>query len=75
MKRDYMWIVRESKHRDAGYLVCASRPKRDADGWYDPAVGDYCDFCESRFEGLTGLKLKPGDPPVKMSLVKARKRA
>ena len=68
-----MWIVRDGEAVNAEYLVCAVRPKCDGYGYWRPCGTNYYDFCPKPFEALTGLKLKPGAPPIKIRLVKVPK--
>lgn len=76
MKRNYFWVVRESCEGGDSlcyYLICTHRPVCDiGEGWVSQGVGDCESFCPTRFEGLTGLRLKPGAPPVKMRLTKVK---
>jgi len=73
-----VWVARDSKgsndDRETYYVLGTSRPRKGMWNGGDGAWHGDIDVCPKMWEKAGGMKLKPGDEPIRVELTVSTKR-
>lgn len=62
-----LWLARENDELGMyEYVLCRHKPTHSEYGWWLDSMLDH--FCATEFERCTGIRMKPGEGPIKVRI-------